>query len=522
VYALIDATQGGLYRSDDGGATWARVSDDGRIWQRGWYFGGVTVDPKDADVVYVCNTNLYRSVDGGSSFTAFKGAPGGDDYHRIWINPLHPEVMLLASDQGAVVTVNGGSSWGTWYNQPTAQFYHVSTDNAFPYRVCGGQQESGSACVTSRGDDGQITFHDWHPVAVEEYGYVAADPLDPDIVYGGRLTRFDRRTGQAQEVAPHALRGTSPDYRVLRTAPVLFSPLDPHTLFFATNQLWKTTDEGQHWTALSPDLSRASWDAPPNVGVYRGTDAAKLTRRGVIYTVAPSPLEKDRIWVGTDDGLVHLTTDQGAHWTDVTPAVLRDRPWSKISLLEASHFDAATAYAAVNTLRLDDLRPHVYRTRDSGKSWTEISAGMPDGGIVNAVREDPVRRSLLFAGTEQAVYVSFDDGDHWQSLRLNMPATSIRDLVVKDDDLVVGTHGRSFWILDDITPLRHVQPAKLAQNALLFPPQKAWRFRWNKWPDTPLPPDEPAGENPPDGAILHYRLGAAAQGPVTLEIVDGA
>jgi photosystem II stability/assembly factor-like uncharacterized protein len=523
LYATVEARRkGGIYRSDDAGESWTRVNEDPRVNERGSDFAEVKVHPQDPNTVFTASVVSWKSTDGGHTFTAFKGAPGGDDYHRIWINPRHPEVMLLASDQGAVVTVNGGVSWGSWYNQPTAQFYHVSTDNAFPYRVCGGQQESGSACVTSRGDDGQITFREWHPVAVEEYGYVAADPLDPDIVYGGRLTRFDRRTGQAQEVAPHALRGTSPDYRVLRTAPVLFSPIDPHTLFFATNQLWKTTDEGQHWTALSPDLTRAQWEAPPNVGTYRGTEAAKFTRRGVIYTVAPSPLEKDRIWVGTDDGLVHVTTDSGGHWADVTPAVLRDRPWSKISLLEASHFDAATAYAAVNTLRLDDLRPHVYRTRDGGSTWTEISTGMPEGGIVNAVREDPVRRGLLFAGTEQAVFVSFDDGDRWQSLRLNMPATSIRDLVVKDDDLVVGTHGRSFWILDDITPLRHLEPGTLAGKALLYTPEKAWRFRSNKWPDTPLPPDEPAGENPPDGAILHYRLDTAAKGVVTLEIVDGA
>jgi photosystem II stability/assembly factor-like uncharacterized protein len=521
LYATVEAKRnGGLYRSDDAGESWARVNADPRVTERGSDFAEVKVHPRDPDTVFTASVVTWKSTDGGKTFTALRGAPGGDDYHRIWINPRHPDVMLIASDQGAIVTVNGGQSWSSWYNQPTAQLYHVSTDNAFPYRVCGGQQESGSVCIASRGDDGEITFRDWHPVAAEEYGYVAPDPLDPDIVYGGRLTRYDRRTGQAQNVTPRALRSAS--FRVLRTAPVLFSPTDPHTLYFASNTLWRTRDGGQTWTETSPDLTRATWEAPASVGKYRGTEAAKATRRGVIYTVAPSPVDGQRIWAGTDDGLVHVTTDGGRTWTDVTPPVLRDRPWSKLSVIDASHFDAGTAYAAINTFRLDDLRPHIYRTRDGGRSWSEITTGIPDGGIVNTVREDPVRRGLLFAGTEQAVYVSFDDGESWQSLRLNMPATSIRDLVIKDDDLVVGTHGRGFWILDDITPLRQVAPTMPQEAAFLFAPQEAWRFRWNKNTDTPLPPDEPAGENPPDGAILHYFLKAPAAGPVSIEIVDAS
>jgi photosystem II stability/assembly factor-like uncharacterized protein len=494
------------------------VNADPRVTERGSDFAEVKVHPADPDTVFTASVVTWKSTDGGHTFTAFRGAPGGDDYHRIWINPRQPDVMLIASDQGAIVTVNGGRSWSSWYNQPTAQLYHVSTDNAFPYRVCGGQQESGSVCIASRGDDGETTFRDWHPVAVEEYGYVAPDPLDPDVVYGGRLTRYDRRTGQAQNVTPRALR--TPSFRVLRTAPVLFAPTDPHTLYFASNTLWKTSDGGQTWAEISPDLTRATWEAPANVGKYRGTEAARPTRRGVIYTVAPSPVDGQRIWAGTDDGLIHLTTDGGRTWTDVTPPALRDRPWSKVSLIDASRFDAGTAYAAINTFRLDDLSPHVYRTRDGGRSWTEITAGIPEGGIVNTVREDPVRRGLLFAGTEQAVYVSFDDGESWRPLRLNMPATSIRDLVVKDDDLVVGTHGRGFWILDDISPLRQMAPPTLQEAAFLFSPPEAWRFRWNKNTDTPLPPDEPAGENPPDGATLHYFLKEAAPGPVSLEIVD--
>ena len=521
LFATVEARRnGGLYRSDDAGESWARINADPRVTERGSDFAEVKVHPTDPDTVFTASVVTWKSTDGGKTFVGFRGAPGGDDYHRIWINPLHPEIMLIASDQGAIVTVDGGESWSSWYNQPTAQFYHVSTDDAFPYRVCGGQQESGSVCIASRGDDGEITFRDWHPVAAEEYGYVAADPLDPDVVYGGRITRYDRRTGQAQNIAPRALR--SDTYRVLRTAPVLFSPTDPHTLFFASNTLWKTADGGRSWTEISPDLTRPAGDAPPSVGKYRDTPAAKPSRRGVIYTVAPSPLQGGVIWAGTDDGLVHVTTDGGKSWTDVTPAALRDRPWSKVSLLEASHFDPAAAYAAINTFRLDDLRPHIYRTRDGGKSWTEIVGGLPDGAIVNAVREDPRRRGLLFAGTEQAVYVSFDDGESWQPLRLDMPATSVRDLVIKDDDLVAGTHGRGFWILDDITPLRQATPAAVQEGAFLFAPQEAWRFRWNKNTDTPLPPDEPAGQNPPDGAIVDYFLKGPAAGTVTLEILDGA
>ena len=521
LFATVDAERrGGLYRSDDGGESWELVSDDPRVTERGSDFAEVKVHPKDADTVFTGSIVAWKSTDGGRTFTAFRGAPGGDDYHRIWINPKDPDIMLIAADQGVIITVNGGRTWSSWYNQPTAQFYHVSTDDSFPYRVCGGQQESGSVCIQSRGDDGQITFREWHPVGGEEYGYVAADPNDPDIVYGGKISRFDRRTGQVQDVSPKILRGGS--YRVIRTQPILFSPTDARTLYFASNQVWKTTDGGQRWTAISPDLTRKTWTAPPNVGKYRGTEAAKATQRGVVYTLAPSPLDGNRMWAGTDDGLIHLTTDGGVTWTDVTPAELRGRPWSKVSLMDASHFDAHTAYAAINAFRLDDLRPHIYRTRDGGKSWAEITNGIPDGGSVNVVREDPVRRGLLYAGTEQAVYVSFDDGESWQSLRLNMPATSIRDLVIKDDDLVVGTHGRSFWILDDITPFRHITPTALQEAAFLFPPQQAWRFRWNKNTDTPLPPEEPAGQNPPDGAILHYFLKGPAAGPVTLEILDMA
>ncbi|MGN6185773.1 MAG: WD40/YVTN/BNR-like repeat-containing protein [Thermoanaerobaculia bacterium] len=515
LYAIAGTSKdsGGVYRSDDAGETWTRINTDERLWGRPGDFNEVRADPKNADVVYVANVVTWKSIDGGKTFAALRGAPGGDDYHRLWINPNDPNIILNASDQGAVITVNGGATWSSWYNQPTAQMFHINADNAFPYRVCGGQQESGSACVPSRGDEGQITYRDWTPVGVEEYGYAVPDPLDPDIVYGGRITRYDRRTRLAEDITPKPLR--SADYRVVRTQPSIFSPVDPHVLYFASNTLWKTSNAGRDWTQISPDLTRKQWAVPANVGKYASTPAAQPKQRGVIYTIAPSPLNGNRIWIGTDDGLIHVTTDGGKTWSDVTPKELV--PWAKVSILEASHFDENTAYAAINTFRLDDLRPHIYRTKDGGKTWTHITNGIPNNGIINVVREDHKKRGLLFAGSETEAYVSIDDGMHWQSLRLNMPASSIRDLIVKDDDIAVATHARGFWILDNIEPLRQTQ--NISGNAYLFAPQKAWRFRWNKNTDTPLPADEPVGQNPPEGAIIDYWLGTAVN-DATLEILD--
>ncbi len=518
MYALVDAgNQSGVYVSDNAGESWQRVNQESRIHGRGSDFAEVKVDPKNKEVIYVANTSLYRSTDGGKNFTAIKGAPGGDDYHTVWINPENPEIILTASDQGAVISVNGGRTWSSWYNQPTAQFYHVITDNQFPYWVYGGQQESGSAGVCSRGRDGQITFRDWYPVGVEEYGYVAPDPLNPNIIYGGKVTRFDRRTGQVQDVGPEALR--SGKYRFLRTAPLLFSPVDPHRLFLGSNVLFQTLNGGKSWEIISPDLSREKPEVPENIGIFRTPDLPGLPRRGVIYTVAPSYKDVRTIWAGTDDGLVHVTRDGGKTWRNVTPPDLT--AWSKVSIIDAGRFDPDTAYVAVNRIRLDDQRPYIYRTHDGGKTWTRIVRGLP-ADPVNAVREDPVRKGLLYCGTERAVFVSFNDGDDWQSLRLNMPATSIRDLVIHDDDLVVGTHGRSFWILDDLSPLRQITTEVAAADAFLFRPQVAYRVRWNVNTDTPLPPEEPAGQNPPDGAILNYYLKEAARGPVILEIYDSA
>jgi photosystem II stability/assembly factor-like uncharacterized protein len=516
LYATVDAgSNGGVFRSDDAGETWIKMQSDERYWGRGSDFAEIKADPKNKDIVYSANVVTWKSTDGAKSWEAFRGAPGGDDYHRIWINPSNSNIILLASDQGAIITVNGGKTFSSWYNQPTAQFYHVSTDNAFPYNIYGGQQESGSVGIASRGRDGQISFRDWHPVGVEEYGYVAADPLDPNIIYGGKITRFDKRTGQVQNIAPETVR--SGKYRFIRTAPVLFSPVDKKTLYFAGNVLFKTLDGGHSWQVISPDLTRESWEIPASVGIYAKEDMKKMPRRGVIYTVAPSHLDINTIWCGTDDGLIQVTQDGGKSWQNVTPPGVDS--WSKVSLMDAGHFDANTAYAAINRIRLDDMKPHIYKTTDGGKSWKEIVSGLPADPI-NVVREDPIKKGLLYAGSERAVYVSFDDGDHWQSLRLNMPATSIRDLVIKDDDIVVGTHGRSFWILDDISPLRQLSTSSLKSMAILYQPQTAYRIRWNLNTDTPIPQEEPAGQNPPDGAIINYYLGENVKGEVVLEISD--
>ncbi len=504
----------GIYVSDDAGESFTRANGESRVWGRGSDFAEVRAHPKNRDEVWAANIATYRSTDGGKTFTPVKGAPGGDDYHTIFIHPENPDVILLASDQGATISVNAGATWSSWYNQPTAQLYHVSTDDRFPYWVYGGQQESGSVAIASRGDGGAISFRDWHPVGAEEYGYVAPDPLDPDVVYGGKLTRFRHSTGDVQDVSPSLV---PEKYRFLRTAPVLFSPADPHVLFYAGNVLFKTMNGGKTWDVVSPDLSRETPDVPDSIGVYRKPEMAKQPRRGVIYTVAAGKKDVNVIWAGTDDGLIHRTADGGKTWANVTPPGLT--AWSKVSLLDASPFDDLTAYAAINRFRLDDLKPHVLRTHDGGKTWKEIVKGLPDDPV-NAVREDPVKKGLLYAGTERMVHVSFDDGETWQPLRLNMPATSIRDLVVHGDDLVVGTHGRGFWILDDVTPLRQLDAKTAFSAPFLYTPQIAIRVRRNRNTDTPLPPEEPAGQNPPDGAILDYVLAAQPAAPVTLEILD--
>jgi len=508
-----------FYRSDDAGESWYKATDDPRPALK---IGGgdlpiAKVDTKNPDVVYSASIVTMKSTDGGKTWMGLRGAPGGDDYQNLWINPENPDIILLVADQGALVSVNRGATWSSWYNQPTAQLYHVATTASFPYQVCAGQQESGSVCISSRGNDGEITYREWHPVAVIEYGYVAPDPLHPEIVYGaGRssVSKYDMMTGQVQDITPIPVR--DPAYRSDRTEPILFSPIDPHDLYYAANVLFETKDYGKTWTKISPDLSREHTGQPATLPALTEKDAAR--RRGAIYSFAASFKTIDTLWAGTDDGFVWVTNDHGKNWKNITPAQLT--PWSKVTQISASHFDDKTAYVSVSRMRVDDMKPYLFRTHDGGATWESIAAGLPDGSPVDTVREDPVRKGLLFAGTETEVRVSFDDGNHWQALQFNLPRTSMRDLAINGNDLIVATHGRSFWILDDISPLRQLSAVKADGGPFLFKPGAAYRVRRSTYPDTPVPPDEPMGENPPDGAVIDYSLPADASGPVTLEILD--
>ncbi len=512
----------GIYRSDDAGENWTRITTDPRPALR---IGGgdlpvLRVDPKNPDVVYSASIVTMRSTDGGKTWTSLRGAPGGDDYQNLWINPNFPNIILLVSDQGALVSVNSGQTWSSWYNQPTGQIFHGATSSGFPYLVCGGQQDSGSVCVSSRGNDGEITFREWHPAGIIEYGYAAPDPLNPDIVYGaGRreVSKFSLSTGQFQNVSP--IPAADPKYRADRTQPIIFSPVDQHILYYTSNFLFKTTDGGQTWQTISPDLGREHGAIPASLGDKAAKDPNAEKIRGVIYALAPSFKNVNTIWAGTDDGLLWVTRDGGGNWKNITPQEIT--PWSKVTQLAASHFDDETAYASVSRFRIDDLRPYIYRTHDGGKTWRLITSGLPDNAPVNAVREDPVRKGLLFVGTESSVWVSFDDGDRWQSLQLNLPHTSMRDLWIHDDDLIVATHGRSFWVLDDISPLRQVTESVAKSEEYLFKPTIAYRVRRDTNTDTPIPPDEPTAQNPPDGAIIDYFLARPTTTPITLEILDG-
>jgi photosystem II stability/assembly factor-like uncharacterized protein len=533
----------GLYRSNDGGEHWflavqgpngnsGKAADNRPLARIG---GGdlptIAVDSKDANVIYSCSTVFWRSDDGGVTWSAVRGAPGGDDYQKAWVNPNNPDILLVVSDQGGVVSANRGASWSNWYNQPTAAMYHVGTDNAFPYRVCGGQQDSGSACVDSRSNDGEITLHDWHPVNIQEYGEAAPDPKNPDLVYGSARTGvslYNRKTGQTKQVGPNTSPSGSngPTFnRNVRTMPIEWSPVNPNLLFYASNAVWKTLDAGAHWTRISADLTRQTWTTPSNAGKY----ASDVTPSpmGAITALSPSSLDVNILWAGSDDGQIQVTRDGGANWSNVTPPEIK--PWTRIFNIEAGHFEAQTAYAAANTLRIDDSDPHFWRTHDGGKTWTEIDNGIAAGAVANSIREDPRQKGLLYAATDVQAWVSFDDGDHWESLRLNMPAISVRDIQVKDDnsclcaDLVVGTHGRGFWILDDVTPLRQaaaIRAAERAGTAYLVKPVTAVRVRFAMNDPTPWPPEFPAGENPPPGGIIDYYLASDPQGPVKVEILD--
>jgi len=531
-----------LYKSADGGEHWAlaqngtggaapRVVDNRPLARIG---GGdlptVTVDPKNENVVYSAAVVMWRTEDGGVTWTAVRGAPGGDDYQRVWVNPSDTNIILAVADQGGVISGNRGVSWSNWYTQPTAAMYHVSTDMAFPYRVCGGQQDSGSACVDSRSMDGQITFHDWHPVNIQEYGVAAPDPKDPDMVFGSarnNVSLYNRKTGQTTALGPDmSVKGPNGESynRNVRTMPIDWSPLDPNMLFYVSNAVWKTMDRGRNWTRISPDLARQTWAVPTNAGKYAST--VTPAPQGTITAFSPSPKNIKVMWAGTDDGNIQTTMNGGATWTNVTPSAIKS--WTRIFNIDAGHFDANTAYAAANTMRVDDLSPHLWRTHDGGKTWTEIDNGITPGAATNSIREDPRQKGLLYASTDTQVWVSFDDGDHWQSLRLNMPAISVRDLQVKDDesclcsDLIAGTHGRGFWILDDVTPLRQVAAVRAAQSsrsAYLFKPATAVRVRFATNDPTPWPPELPAGENPPPGGIIDYYLPSGVSS-AKLEILD--
>ena len=528
-----------LYRTTDGGEHWAPVMSDStrtmdpRPLARigGGDLPTVTVDPKNENVIYSASVVMWRSEDGGVTWTAVRGAPGGDDYQRVWINPNDTNIILAISDQGGVVSANRGASWSNWYTQPTAAMYHVSTDNTFAYRVCGGQQDSGSACVDSRSPDGMITFHDWHPVNIQEYGIAAPDPKNPDLVYGSARTNvslYNRKTSQTTAVGPDmSAKGPNGESfnRNVRTMPINWSPVDPNTLYYVSNAVWKTTNGGRSWTRISPDLARQTWAVPANAGKYaRTVTPAPL---GTITALSPSPKNINVIWAGTDDGNIQVTTDGGTKWTNVTPPQIK--PWTRIFNIEAGHFDTNTAYAAANSMRVDDMNPHLWRTHDGGRTWTEINTGIAPGAVTNSIREDPKVPGLLYGSTDTQVWVSYDDGNHWQSLRMNMPAISVRDLQLKDDstclcsDLIAATHGRGFWILDNVTPLRAIAVESRARTAssYLVKPATAVRVRFATNDPTPWPPEVPAGENPPPGAIIDYYLGANA-GTAKLEIIDAA
>ncbi len=531
----------GFYKSTDAGEHWTPVDvPEGPVGAATPHvdprplvrIGGgdlptIAIDPKNENVVYSASTVMWRTEDGGVHWSAIRGAYGGDDYQKIWINPNNPNIILVVSDQGAVVSANRGESWSNWYTQPTAAMYHVSIDNDFPYRVCGGQQDSGSACVQSRSNDGMITFHDWHPVNIQEYGVAAPDPKNPDMVYGSARTDvslYNRTTGQTTNVGPDMGPRGGPFNRDVRTMPILWSPDRSDLLFYTSNVVWKTHDRGHTWTRISPDLARQTWQVPASAGKYAAS--VKPGPEGTITALSASPMDVGILWAGTDDGNIQVTMDGGGNWTNVTPPAIK--PWTRIFNIEAGHFDRGTAYAAANTMRIDDMNPHFWRTHDGGKSWTEIDTGLAPGAVANSIREDPRQKGLLYAATETQVWVSFDDGDHWHSLRLDMPAVSVRDIQLKDDstclcsDLVAGTHGRGFWILDNVTPLRQAAAAQAATAAYLFEPATAVRVRFGMNEPTEWPRELPHGESAPPGGLIDYYLAADAKGPVLLDVLDAS
>ena len=525
VYALIEAQEGGLYRSDDYGNSWTLVNNDHRFRQRAWYFSHVFADPSSPDVVYVANTGLFRSNDGGRSFDLLP-APHGD-HHAMWIDPQNPRRLIESSDGGASVSVDGGASWSPPYNQPTAQFYHVATDNHWPYRVYGAQQDNTSVAIASRSDEGVIGRQDWYTVGDGESGYVVPDPKDPEIVYsnseGGLITRYDRRTDNRRDVSPYPLDVSGHGAEFLKhrqqwTEPLIVSQYDSNVLYTASQYVLKSTDQGRSWHSISADLTRDDKSKQKPSGGDITLDITSVEYYDTVFALGESPRQRGLLWAGTDDGLIHLTRDDGASWQNVTP---KDMPaWSMVSVIEPSPHDAATAFAAIDRHKLDDFKPLIYRTHDYGKSWSRIVAGIPDGAYVRSVREDPVRQGLLYAGTELGVYFSVDDGAHWQPLQLNLPPAPVHDLVVKSGDLVAATHGRSFWILDDLSPLRQAAGVRVDELSHLYRPATAVRLHIPEQVERRLP----VGDNPPPGAIVDYylRSAAAPDEEVTLEFLDGS
>ena len=525
VYAVIDAKDnGGLYRSDDAGASWTRVDDDDELING--YFSRLTVMPGDPDTVYAMGRSIHRCTSGGTKCEIIKGSPGGDDYHDLWINPLHPDHMITGSDQGTVVTVDGGAHWSGWYNQPTGQMYHLAADNRFPYWIYAGQQDSGTVRAASRSDYGSLTFRDWSPVGADERDYDLPDPADPDIVYGsglgGRLTRWNAHNGEVQNISPwpvnsYGARPTSVKYRYTWITPIAVSSVAPHPLYQGAQVLFRSEDRGAHWTTISPDLSARRPDARDCAGDLDPAHARDCGY-GVIFSIALSTRDNDEIWIGTDDGLVQVTRDAGRSWKNVTPAAVP--AWARIATVDLGPAPGS-AYIAVDDHRQDDFAPHALRTRDYGATWTPITGGLPDGHYVTVVRADPARDGLLYAGTDRGVFVSFDDGVRWRSLQRNLPGVIVTDLLVHDRDLIVATMGRALWVLDDLTPLRQAATIDPKARALVFAPAPAIRVRANQNKDTPLPPEEPAGQNPPAGAVLDYWLAKDAKGPLQIEIRDG-
>jgi hypothetical protein len=519
--------QGGFFRSDDAGATWTKMSSDNALWGRGWYFEKLAVDPRNADIVYVPNVSVSRTTDGGKTWVALRGSPGGDDYHQAWVSPDDPNTMIVASDQGAIITRNAREedptrvTWSSWLNQATAQIYHVSVDPRFPYWVTGAQQDSGAVAVRSRGKFASISTRDWEPIgAGGESGCTAGDSMHPGIIFGGTGSRFNLETNT---VVPGTTspRVALPDQaRTDWTQPLVFSRADPRALYYANQFLYKSHDGAQTWTQISPDLTRPDPGVPANLDAAAAAQTDRNGKRGVIYAVAPSPLVVPMLWVGTDDGFIHVTMNDGKTWQNVTPPAMT--AWSRVTSVEASHFDMNTAYASVDRHQLQDFEPYIYRTRDLGKTWQKITRGLPAGVYAHVVKEDPMRQGLLFAGTERGAFLSFDDGESWQPVQLDLPVTSMRDFEIYGNDLIVATHGRGFWVIDDISPLRQITDAVLRADAHLFKPADAINVMQGGDNGTPLQKDEPQTENGPNGAMIDYYLRIAATGPVTLEILDAS